>query len=190
MKKIVCVLLVLVMCMALALAETPSKTVADLDVVMVTSENQAADDFSMSIGYTGANISDEHRNLAYAEIQKFINTNSIEKYFGKNDEIGAIVDTANMNIFEYSPLKVVGYKPEYGKVTAVMNFATPYEAGEKVAVMIGLPDAQNNITWNVLEGVGVASESVEVEGSIQVEFEPELMVAMQECNALVAIISD
>lgn len=70
-----------------------------------------------------------------------------------------------------------------------MLFSTPYEVGEKVAVMIGLV-FENNVAWTAFEGVGIAAAQVEAAGSIQVMLNAETVAAIQNGTALVAIVSD
>ena len=71
---------------------------------------------------------------------------------------------------------------------------TPYEAGEKVAVMIGLVTENENgettVAWKVFEGVGIAAEQVEDMGSIEVELDAETVLAIENDIALLAIVSD
>lgn len=69
-----------------------------------------------------------------------------------------------------------------------MQFSTPYEKDEKVIVLIGLAkenqDGVQSIEWTAYEGIGV-----EEQGCIQVELDPEIILAIQNGTALLAIVS-
>ena len=47
----------------------------------------------------------------------------------------------------------------------------------------------STVTWTAVTGVGVSAEATEAQGSIEVEFTPEIVEAMQTGNVLVAVVS-
>ena len=127
-------------------------------------------------------------------LPKLAASDSIEAYFGANVDLKALVAANQMNVFEFKPIIAGNYDVAYGKVTAKMLFSTPYEAGEKVAVMIGLvnenADGTITVDWNAFEGVGIAADQIEAAGSIQVELDAETVLAIQNGIALLAVVSD
>ena len=76
-----------------------------------------------------------------------------------------------------------------------MFFSTPYEKDEKVLVMIGivtvLENGTQDVAWQVFEGIGLGAVESQEEsvGSIQVELTPEIVMAIQNEIALLAIVS-
>ena len=70
-------------------------------------------------------------------------------------------------------------------MTTTFKLPTSYAQGEKVVFLVGIPNAETGeIEWIALEGVGVGED-----GAIQVEFPPELLIAIQNSNALMAVAS-
>ena len=192
MKKLACMLLALLLCLTsvAALAATPSKTAADLNKVDVTAENLPANSgFFIRLVKEDEKAYQKNLDACKAEVAKLAAAESVEAYFGKDVDLKAIVTANKLNVFEFKPIIAGGYDVSYGKVTAKMLFSTPYEVGEKVAVMIGLV-SENNVAWTAFEGVGIAAAQVEAAGSIQVMLKAETVAAIQNGTALVAIVSD
>ena len=198
MKKFACMLLALLMCLtsAAALAEyTPSKKAADLTKVEVTAENLPANSgFFIHIVNEDETEYQKQLDICKAEVTKLAAASSVDTYFGTDVDLKAIVAADQLNVFELKPVIAGGYDAAYGKVTAKMLFSTPYEVGEKVAVLIGLvtenADGSTVVDWKAFAGVGVAADQVEAAGSIQVELDAETMLAIQNGIALLAVVSD
>lgn len=198
MKRITCLLLALLLCLAAtAQAEsTPSRTTSDMTTVVATAENlPAGASFSIQAIVENDAAYQQHIDACAAEMSKLADSQDVETYFaaatdsnGNSVSLKEILGTDTLNVYEFSPLVISGYEESYGKVTANMQFSTPFEAGEKVVVMIGLVtvDANGNQTvqWIAYEGVGLGDQ-----GGIQVEFDPEIGKAIQEGIALVAVVS-
>ena len=189
MKKFTCMMLALLLCLTsvAALAESaPSKTTADLRWIEADAEKDP-EDSGFYIRIVTVNETNYHDRLEICteEIAKLAAAESVEAYFGEADEL---------NVFEYVPIIASGYDIAYGTVTAKIWLATPYEVGEKVAVMIGVvtenADGTNTVSWKAFEGVGIAPESEEAVAGIQTELDPETVLAIQEGVALLAIVSD
>lgn len=213
MKKLVCLVLALAMCAcAAALAESvPSKTVSDLTRFEVVAENQPDDANIYLLPVTEATVGEqmpeyqERVEACEKEIEKLAGCESVESYFGEvTDAEGNVVDLkallgveedAVLNVFEFCPAIAGGFQEDCGNVTANMLFSTPYEEGEKVLVLIGLvtvlEDGTQEIVWQVFEGVGLGAVTAENEtyGGIQVELTPEIVTAIQEGTALMAVVS-
>lgn len=162
-KKFVSIFVAAMMCMAsVAFAEpVPSKGAMDLNNFEVVPENlpegMTADDLfiaPVTEQVMGENLHDYQARLdiCQLEINKLAQFPNVEEYFGEiTDAEGNVVTLAQilgielkegevlpLNVFEFCPLIVGGYEEVFGKVTATMLFATPYEKDEKVAVMIGI----------------------------------------------------
>lgn len=210
MKKIVCLTLALLLCLsAVALAEevVPSKNTSDMVVVEVDpalNTNVPADsgfvvipvleeDEAQAVEYA------ENIALCQEEIVKLMESaaggtdaSGVEAYFGEvRDSEGNVVVLSEalsapaLNVFEFMPLVAANYDEAYGNVTLTFQFKTPYAQDEPVLVLIGLRNAETGeMEWTVFEGIGVGEE-----GAVQVEFTPEILKAIQEDNALLAVVS-
>lgn len=210
MKKIVCLTLALLLCLsAVALAEevVPSKNTSDMVVVEVDpalNTNVPADSGFVVIPVLEE---DEAQAVEYAdnialcreEIVKLMESaaggtdaSGVEAYFGEvRDSEGNVVVLSEalsapaLNVYEFMPLVAVNYDETYGNVTLTFQFKTPYAQDEPVLVLIGLRNAETGeMEWTVFEGIGVGEE-----GAVQVEFTPEILKAIQEDNALLAVVS-
>lgn len=213
MKKIVCLVLALMVCAsAAAMAESvPSKTVADLTRFEVAAENQPGDATIYLMPVNEVTMGEmlpeyqERIDSCKKEMGKLAASETVESYFGDvTDANGNAVDMKTLlgagedetlNVFEFCSVIAGGFQEDSGKVTATMLFSTPYEEGEKVLVMIGLvtvlEDGTQEVVWQAFEGVGVGVVEAEEEtyGSIQVGLTPEIVAAIQEGTALMAVVS-
>lgn len=210
MKKIVCLTLALLLCLsAVALAEevVPSKNTSDMVVVEVDpalNTNVPADSGFVVIPVLEedeAQAAEYADNIALCreEIVKLMESaaggtdaSGVEAYFGEvRDSEGNVVVLSEalsapaLNVYEFMPLVAANYDEAYGNVTLTFQFKTPYAQDEPVLVMIGLQNAETGeMEWTVFEGIGVGEE-----GAVQVEFTPEILKAIQEDNALLAVVS-
>ena len=210
MKKIVCLTLALLLCLsAVALAEevVPSKNTSDRVVVEVDpalNTNVPADSGFVVIPVLEedeAQAAEYADNIALCreEIVKLMESaaggtdaSGVEAYFGEvRDSEGNVVVLSEalsapaLNVYEFMPLVAVNYDETYGNVTLTFQFKTPYAQDEPVLVLIGLRNAETGeMEWTVFEGIGVGEE-----GAVQVEFTPEILKAIQEDNALLAVVS-
>ncbi len=79
-------------------------------------------------------------------------------------------------------------------MTATMLFPTPYEKDEKVDVLIGIVNMQEDgaytVDWQAFKGIGMgAVVGAETYGSIQAVFTPEIVWAIENGVALLAVVS-
>lgn len=198
MKKFACMLLALVLCLtcAAALAEdAPSKKTEDLARIEATAQELPEDSgFVFRIIHDDETVYEDRLVIRDAQIEKLAEAESVEAYFGEEVDLHALVAAETLNVYEYDAIIVQGYDTSYGAVTVHLLLSTPYEAGEKVAVMIGLVTENENgettVAWKVFEGVGIAAEQVEDMGSIEVELDAETVLAIENDIALLAIVSD
>lgn len=200
MKKLSCALILLVFCLGTAAAEfVPSKSTADLLRIAVAAENIPEDaGFFISVASEADAAPEQQEKLAICreEIAKLAASEDIGSYFGsvkdaEGNEISLeeALETAEVRVHEFCPLVAGEYEERYGRVAARMQFATPYAKGERVIVLVGLVHAEDHheINWTAYEGVGADSEGAE--GCIEVEFDPEIVMAIQKEIALLAIAS-
>lgn len=198
MKKFTCALMALVLCLTsvMALAEfTPSKTTNDLTQIEATAENlPEGESFIVRVIAADEEAYQEQVAACETELVKLAAAESVDTYFGEEVDLKAILNTETLNVYEFAPFTAEGYDVSYGNVTAQMVFSTPYEAGQKVVVMIGIvvenEDGTTTIVWKAFEGVGVAMDDVEAAGSIQVELDAETIAAVQNGTAFIAIVSE
>ena len=214
MKKIVCLILGLALCLTsvAALAESvPSKTTTDLTRFEVTAENQPGDETLYLLPVNEATVGDtladyqEHLDICQAELEKLAASEGTEAYFGQVKdaegnpvdlrELLGVADGTQLNVFEFCPAIAGGFREDCGKVTATMLFSTPYEKDEKVIVLIGIvtvhEDGAQTVEWTAFEGVGLDAVEGQEEtyGCIQVELTQEIVAAIQNGTALLAVVS-
>lgn len=205
MKKLTCLVLALLLCLSVtALAEsTPSRMTSDMTTIEAKAENMPSNSafFIAPVVETSPAYAAQVAACT-AEVEKLTASANVEAYFGDvvDSEGNAvslkeILGTDKLNVYEFCPLVAGEYEESYGKVVANMLFATPYGKDEKVVVMIGIVtvDASGKqvVTWTALEGIGLGTQSngVESMGAIQVELDPAIVKAIQEGNALMAVVS-
>lgn len=189
MKKILCIVLAL-MCLSMAaLAEsTPSRTTSDMTTVETSVPG---------VALTAATTEAYPALVATcdAEIAKLAAAADVATYFGTvTDSTGAAVDLATLlngtlSVDEFFPMVASGYDTTLGNVAVTMTLSTAYEVGEEVIVLAGIVAGDGTVTWTAFTGVGVSAEATEAQGSIEVEFTPEIVEAMQTGNVLVAVVS-
>lgn len=203
MKKFACLLFAMMLCLSCALAEefVPSKTTGDLTNFEVAGENIPADATLVVAPVTSDSVEYAERiETCQAEITKLASEEvAVVDYFadvkdaeGNEVSLTEMLETETLNVYEFCPFIVENYEEEYGKVNVTMLFSTPYEAGQKVIVLIGLVsvvDGVQTVEWTAYEGVGIATDAVEEQGCIEVELDPEIMKAVQSGVALLAVVS-
>lgn len=186
MKKLIALFLSLMLCLSsAALAESvPSKTTEDMTKFEVVTESGEASGFYLS--------ATDATELSLSEIEKLKSSESVAAYFGEvKDAEGNVVDltatlgTDTLNVHEFLPVIAFGYEETMGKVTANLQFSTPYAEGEEVIVMIGIVES-GTITWTACKGIGVTANEA---GCIKVELTPELVLAIQNGTALLSVVS-
>lgn len=195
MKKLVCLVLSLLLCLnAVALAEfVPSKTTGDLTKIEVSVENMPAGaTLVLSAVSSDDAVNQQLVATCQAELDRLAAT-SVSTYFagvkdinGNEVDLAAVLGTQDLKVYEFCPLIVNDYVEDYGAVTATMSFFTPYAKGEKVLVLVGLinvnEDGIESIEWIAFEGVGT-------NGGISVQFNAETLMKVQTGNALLAVVS-
>lgn len=215
MKKLACLILALALCISSsAMADTiPSKTTADLTKFDVVVENQPqpgephpyllpVNELTFSHGLPHHERQLEILRLEIAKLSRM----GIDSYFATaTDSNGRLVDLRTMlgleagaalNVFEFCEVVAGGFEEDCGMVTATMLFPTPYEKGEKVDVLIGivtlLGDDAYTVDWQAFKGVGMdfVTMQEETHGSIRSVFTPEIVWAIENGIALLAVVSN
>jgi len=157
MKKLVSIILVLALCLSTVAAfaeevteSVPSKTTGDL-VALETEDNVVF-------------VIDTDNEMAQEELQKLIAAPSIAEYFG--DVVSADGTVAPLPegvvIEEFFAVEVSGYDEEDGEVELVLVMPGPYEIGEEVMLLVGIPEGDDTLTWYAFEGVATAVDSISV----------------------------
>lgn len=214
MKKLICMVLAMLMVCGVALAvESPS--LDGMTGSKVEVENPDADltgfyveplnEFSVRYGLP------EYELLAKigdVQLEKLMACEKVTDYFGNvivasTGEVRALIDLfdgVEPLIYEFAPIIAGGYHVDFGHVTATLLFATPYEPGQEVAVLIGVVEDEGytieddledmTITWYAYRGLCVSVPEVEGGEGIEVVFEPEMMEVLQTKDTLVAIASE
>ena len=194
MKKLVCLILVLscIGTMAMA-ASVPSKSTADLvQTVEVKTETGVVAENLVVAPVVDEVVYKAKVEACQAEITKIAQSASVVEYFGEvKDSTGKAVSltevlgTENATVNEFMPLVVENYDATYGKVSVGFKFSTPYAKDEPVVVMVGVVNPETGlIEWVALEGVGTG-----IDGGIEVEFTAELLEAIQNGDAMMAVLS-
>ena len=209
MKKIVCLVLAALLCLSMAaLAEeaVPSKNTSDMVSVEIDpalNPNLPADSgfVAFPVLEEDATQAEEYAEsiaLCQEEIVRLMaaaggtDASGVEAYFGtvrdsEGNEVALseALQAQMLDVFEFMPLVVQNNDEAYGDVTLTIQFKTPYEEGEPVLVLIGIRNAETGgMEWTAFEGAGVGEA-----GAVQVTFTPEILTAIQENVALLAVVS-
>lgn len=190
MKKLICLVLALMLCMgAVAAMAAPSPTTDDMNETTANKPKTS----TLVVKTIDLN-SAEYKALVekcLAELEKLENSESVAVYFGEViDSEGNKVPFAELfgedalTVCEMMPIVVENYDESLGDVKITLQFATPFEKGEEVVVLIGLIDGQTGeVEWYALKGVGTG-----VNGAVEVVVTSKMMVAIQNGQALIAVL--
>ncbi len=193
MKKVLCAILALVLSLTTCALATgvPSKTTSDMTQFEVVDQNGNVATFKPE-------TAPEKVAAAETELKKLIAAEKVENYFaGAKDADGKAVDLAavlglkdgeELTVNAFTAVYANGFAAGCGDINVVLNFPAVYAAGQKVLVLLGVENDAKVIEWTVLEGVGVASAKADM-GAIQAVIPEKLMLAVQGCNALLAVVS-
>ncbi len=204
MKKLACLLLALLLCpTGAAIAESvPSRTTSDMTDVEVGPENPLdGSGFFIRLVEEDEKAYQTHLDACAVEIAKLAGYQDVEQYFGETTDnnghsvsLKKMLNTDVLNVYEFWPIIAGGYKESYGDVTVKLLFPTPYEKDEKVVVMIGqvtIGAVEQTVRWTAYEGIGLGIQqgNVEKAGAIRTKFDPEIVLAIQNGIALLAVVS-
>lgn len=191
MKKLVCIAAALMCVAGMAAAEEyiPSKTAADMTRVVIATELPEAQDAVSVYAIVNADEMNEADKTVYQKEIEKLKANP-EAYFAdvKNPQGDAVslktmLDAEKVNVHEMCMLDVKNYDVSYGSMTLEMYFSTPYQPNESVIVVIGLVNDDQSIQWTAYEGRGIE------EGGLSVELDAQMLEAVQNGTALLAVVS-
>ncbi|MBR5380659.1 MAG: hypothetical protein IK140_09050 [Clostridia bacterium] len=152
MKKILAIVLALLLGTTCVAYAVPSKTTEDMSTFEI--EGTTGDDYFYI-------VADEDQTLAEEELEKLAEAGE-DEYFGEAAEAAKeALELDALTTYEYLKVIAGNYKPELGDVLVHMAFATPFEEGQKVGIMLGFAAEEGN-EWTCLEGTGNADEGVDV----------------------------
>ncbi|MBQ9264165.1 MAG: hypothetical protein IJ189_08160 [Clostridia bacterium] len=186
MKKFVALMLALVLALTAvaAIAET-TKSVTSGDTnkttttpakttktTTTTTTTDTAPAFYIMISRSASRVA-----KANEEIAKLAEAANVAEYFGKAEEIAAILGEGEYKVNELWPVIAANYDESMGDIVATFTFATPYEDGEKVAVLLSV-DGE----WSVFEGEAK-------DGAITVTLDAATVEKVVESGALIAIVN-
>lgn len=188
MKKLLCLVITLVLCFGCTVSLAgSSKTTDDMTYV---ADMGGVEDLEISLLSEDDPRYEPYRQPIETVLANLAAAESVEAYFGSEaeSEFKAVLGEGPYSVHELAPLLVENYDPEkHGDVQITLNFPTPYARGQKVIVMIGLittqPDGTSTVEWFAYEGTVVAN------GRIQFTLDSEMMLAIQNGLALIAIVS-
>ena len=173
MKKIIALVLAAMMLtlVGAAVAENPSKGGGDY--------NKAETDTDFIFAF-----SDKEELVAWAneELAKMAEAESIPAYFGKADEIAAILGDGELTVNEMLPVYAENYEESMGEQEIELAFATPYEKDADVAIMLGFK-GEEAVEWSAFAG------KVLDDSKILFKLDPATILKVQESSALLAVIS-
>ncbi len=174
MKKILAVLLALLLALSLsAFAEEDASITAE-DLATFEIEGSTGDDYFYIACDEDQQIAEEQLDLLTEE--------GVDAYFGEaSEEAKAYLGKDALDVYEFLSVVAGNYKDEMGDVVVHMAFATPVAEGEKVAVLLGLPNG-DVYDWSMLEGVGNA------EGGVDVTVPGEICKAIEDEGAILALV--
>jgi len=187
MKKFLA--LVTLVCMILttvAFAEFPSKTAGDLTQIGAIETVTGVE-----VDPTFAIVVAEETDTIVAQIESMREVVEAEQalltFFPEavQQEVLAVMPAAETAIaYELVPVAASNYDETYGDVEVEFTFATAFEEGTEVVVLLGMAnaEAENGMDWVVKQGV-VA------EGVVRVAFTKDELVRMESENALMVIMS-
>ena len=108
---------------------------------------------------------------------------SVEEYFADiADAAKEIVGEGELQAYEMYGVVASGFKAEDGDITITIQFPTPYPAGAKVCVALGLDNGET-VDWTAIAG-----EATD-DGSVKFVVDNDTILAIQNGLAMIAVIS-
>lgn len=98
------------------------------------------------------------------------------------------LDAEKLVAYEVMDVDCVNYKHTFGDVLVRIKFATPYEDGQKLVVMLGLDRGQSADSQNQLDWIALRSEVKE--GYVNITFAQAALEIMEERAALMMVLSE
>ncbi len=118
-------------------------------------------------------------------------TKVIEEYFGdvvsvagEATTLTAILGTETATVQEFFPVVVAGFEKDCGDATMKLTATKLYTVEDKVTVLVGLVAEDGTVTWQECETV------VAEDGTLQIMFTEETLLAIQNGTALLAVVGE
>ena len=93
-------------------------------------------------------------------------------------------------IYEYLPLITKDYKDTYGDVKVSFKFATPYEQGQSVVTVLGLPKLSAGESDSTLMNWFVQRAQVNADGEVEIVFDHQALFGMGIETGLLLVLSE
>jgi hypothetical protein len=171
-------------------AAVPSISTSDTTQTESTTASTGAtvsDDFKIFIVETPESTQQVISNL-YDFVNATEQTQPPARYFSEETQQmiqEKLLDNASLDslaVNEIVSLKVENYDTAYGDVTVEFSFATEYEIGKAVVVLLGLTDAAGNIEWIAVDAVAVEG------GGLSAIFPQDVLLKMEQSSAVTMVV--
>ena len=191
MKKLTCLLLALVLvCGCVGALAAGSKSTGSMTSSTTNSSNYDAVAVTEPDVGVGSNVAltEAQKQLVDTTLAAIAGAANPVAYFGDavKAEIAALlpgvnVDTLQLN--ELTAISVKNYSITNGSLTVNCVFPTKYTAGQKVVVMIGVQQ-NGTVSWMSFAG------TVLNDGSVSVTLPADVLLRIQNGNAVIAVLND
>lgn len=148
-----------------------------------------AEEIATAVSDKVAAIAGDTAAAAATEETVAATTEAVAEYFGIPAEelkaaVGATESDEGVTVVAVAPVVATGFDKQATSVTVTVTTTavTGYTEGEKVTVMIGIPDANGNMTWVAVTGVAGK------DGKIVLTYSAELIKELDGKNAVMAFL--
>lgn len=111
----------------------------------------------------------------------------------ERDEIQLLLsdglDRDELVVYDYLPLITKNYKDTYGDVISTFTFATPYEEGQQVVTVLGLP-RETPVEGETLMDWAVQRAQVNENGEVEIVFDQLALIGMGEETGLLLVLCE
>lgn len=172
----------------------PSKTASDIVVIERPTEidgSELPEDFEVRETEETAIIAAEN-----ASIRSFVKDENkpVIRFYPADAQNEAMlllpkdIDMEKLVAYEVMDVDCVNYKHTFGDVLVRIKFATPYQDGQKLVVMLGLEREQTADSTNQLDWIALRSEVKD--GYVNIAFAQAALEIMEEHPALMMVLSE
>ena len=99
------------------------------------------------------------------------------------------LDRDELVVYDYLPLITKNYKDTYGDVISAFTFATPYEEGQQVVTVLGLP-REEPVEGETLMDWAVQRAQVNADGEVEIVFDQLALIGMGEETGLLLVLCE
>ena len=103
--------------------------------------------------------------------------------------LGEGIDLDELVVYDYLPLITKNYRDSYGDVISAFSFATPYEAGQQVVTVLGLP-RETPVEGETLMDWAVQRAQVNENGEVEIVFDQLALLGMGEETGLLLLLCE